>query len=203
MSPRHHGTDATRIRLLDDALTVYGHQGPDGFTMTAVIGQSGASNGSLYHHFGSFDGLSAALYARCMARLLDALLDALEPGHDARQGIEAVVRAYLRFTREHRTAAMFIHASAYATFLPAHSATIAAEKQPRIARLLAWLQPHLDSGEIAPLPVPLIEMLLIGPVAETARRWLAGDPTIDLTRAEAVLPTRVWRSLHAEDDHRA
>jgi AcrR family transcriptional regulator len=200
MSPRHHGTDAVRARLLDDALTVHSQDGPDGFTMTAVIKQSGASSGSLYHHFGSFDGLSAALYARCMARLLDALLDALDPVTDAREGIEAVVRAYLRFTREHRDAAMFIHASAYATFLPAHSSIIAAEKQPRIARLLAWLQPHLDSGAVAALPVPLIEMVLIGPVAETARRWLSGDPTIDLTQAEAVLPARVWRSLSGRQD---
>ena len=195
MSPRHHGTEATRVRLLDDALTVYLRHGTDGFTMTAVIKESGASSGSLYHHFGSFDGLAAALYARCMARLLDTMLDAVEPLDDARAGIEAAVRAYLRFTRDHRAEARFIHASAYATFLPAHAATIAAEKQPRIARLLAWLQPHLDRGEVASLPAPLIEMLLIGPVAETARRWLADDPTIDLSAAESVLPPHIWRAL--------
>lgn len=195
MSPRHNGTDAVRARLLDAALTV--HMRPDGLTMTAVIKESGASSGSLYHHFGSFDGLAAALYARCMARLLDALIDAVEPLRDARAGIEAIVRAYLRFTRDHRAEARFIHASAYATFLPAHAATIAAAKQPRLARLVGWLQPHLDRGEVADLPAPLIEMLLIGPVAETARRWLAGDPTIDLAIAETLLPPRIWRSLSA------
>jgi AcrR family transcriptional regulator len=195
VSPRHHGTDATRARLLDDALTVYSRHGSDGFTMTAVIKESGASSGSLYHHFGSFDGLAAALYARCMARLLDALLSALAPLTDARAGVEAVVRAYLRFTREHRAAAKFIHASAYATFLPAHSAVIAAEKQPRIARMVDWLRPHLDSGAVVGVPVTLVEMLLIGPVAETARRWLADDPNIDLGEAEALLPARVWQSL--------
>jgi hypothetical protein len=40
-------------------------------------------------------------------------------------------------------------------------------------------------------------MLVIGPVAETARRWLAGAPGIDLTTAAAVLPERIWRSIRA------
>lgn len=129
------------------------------------------------------------------------LLDALEPLDDARVGVEAVVRAYLRLTREHHDAAMFIHASAYATFLPAHASIITAEKDPRMTRLLAWLRPHLDTGGVAALPIPLIEMLLIGPAAETARRWLSGDPSIDLTEAEGALPPRIWRSL-APGEHR-
>jgi hypothetical protein len=83
----------------------------------------------------------------------------------------------------------------YATFLPAHASVIAAEKQPRMARLLTWLHPHLESGAVAALPLPLIEMLLIGPAAETARRWLSGAPSIDLAQAETELPPRIWRSL--------
>lgn len=198
MSPKHQGTNATVARLLDDALRVHSEQGPDGFTMTAVIKESGVSSGSLYHHFGSFDGLAAALYARCMGRLLDALLDALEPLDDAQEGTEAVVRAYLAFTEEHRDAAMFIHASAYAAYLPAHAAVIHAEKLPRMARLLAWLRPRQEAGDIANLSPAMVEMLLIGPVAETARRWLS-DPSIDLGEAARVLPPRIWRSLRSRD----
>ncbi|WP_238016893.1 TetR/AcrR family transcriptional regulator [Dactylosporangium sp. AC04546] len=191
MSPRHSGTDATRDRLLDAALAVHAGDGPDGFTMSAVIKASGASSGSLYHHFGSFDGLAAALYTRCMSRLLDALLAALEPQTDPRAGVEAVVRAYLRFTREQRDEARFVHASAAAAFLPAHAAAIAAAKRPRADRLAAWLRPHLAGAVSA----PMAEMLVIGPAAETARRWLAGDPAIDLAEAETVLPPRVARSV--------
>ncbi|MFG3604665.1 hypothetical protein [Micromonospora chersina] len=53
----------------------------------------------------------------------------------------------------------------------------------------------MAAGEFATLPEPLVEMLLIGPVAETARRWLAGVPGIDLGQAARVLPDRIWRSL--------
>ncbi len=213
MSPRHRRGEETRERLLAAALDLYEREGADGFTMTAVTGTSGVSVGSLYHHFGSFDGLAAALYARCLSGLLDAVIAALgavppgegagprEDGEDAEAraaaGIEAVVTGYLGFTREHRAAAHFVHASAYAAFLPAHAALVAREKEPRLAGILGWLRPYAEAGLVVELPDGLTEMLVVGPVAETARRWLAGAPGIDLDEACRLLPERIWRSLRA------
>ncbi|MGS2646225.1 TetR family transcriptional regulator [Streptosporangium sp. LJ11] len=210
MSPRHRRGEETRERLLAAALDLYEREGADGFTMTAVTGASGVSVGSLYHHFGSFDGLAAALYARCLSGLLDAVIAALgavPPGEGAGScedaearaaaGIEAVVTGYLGFTREHRAAAHFVHASAYAAFLPAHAALVAREKEPRLAGILGWLRPYAEAGLVVELPDALTEMLVVGPVAETARRWLAGAPGIDLDEACRLLPERIWRSLRA------
>jgi AcrR family transcriptional regulator len=185
-------------RLLSAALEVYAERGPEGFTITAVIAASGVSNGSVYHHFGDFDGLAAALYSRCLGELLDTMIAALQGTPDARDGIRALVESYLQFTEQHRPAAHFIHASSYADFLPAHAPAIAAAKAPRIDALLAWLRPHVVAGRVVDLPAWLVEMLLIGPVAETARRWLAGASGIDLVQAARILPERVWRSLRVD-----
>jgi AcrR family transcriptional regulator len=185
-------------RLLSAALEVYAERGLEGFTLTAVIAASGVSNGSVYHHFGDFEGLAAALYSRCLGELLDSLVAALQGGPEARDGICALVESYLRFTEQHRPAAHFIHASSYADFLPAHAPVIAAAKAPRIDALLAWLRPHVAAGRVVDLPAWLVEMLLIGPVAETARRWLAEAPGIDLALAARLLPERIWRSLRAD-----
>jgi AcrR family transcriptional regulator len=174
---------------------VHDTAGRDGFTVQAVVAASGASLGSLYHHFGSFDGLAAALYARCMGDLLDGIVTAVERARTARSGIRAVVTAYLRFVEDHPDRARFIHASAYAGYLPAHAERIAGTKAPRMARLAAWLAPHVSAGSIVDLPDPLLEMLLIGPVAELSRRWLAGATDLDLTKAARVLPDRIWASL--------
>lgn len=65
-----------------------------------------------------------------------------------------------------------------------------------MARMLAWLAPHVHAGSIVDLPDPLIEMLLIGPVAELSRRWLAGAD-FDLVKAARVLPNRIWAALRA------
>ncbi|MGH3879282.1 MAG: TetR/AcrR family transcriptional regulator [Actinophytocola sp.] len=187
--------EETARRLLDAALAVHEEAGPDGFTVQAVVSASGVSLGSLYHHFGSFDGLAAALYSRCMAELLDGIVASLERSRTARGGVRAVVTAYLRFVEAEPRQARFIHASAYASYLPAHVDAIAAMKQPRLARMAHWLAPHVRDGAIVDLPDPLTEMLLIGPVAELSRRWLAGATDIDLGVAARVLPDRIWASV--------
>ena len=189
--------EETARRALDAALAVHDEAGPDGFTVQAVVSASGVSLGSLYHHFGSFDGLAAALYTRCMAELLDGIVAALERARTPRGGVRAVVTAYLRFVEERPRQARFIHASAYAGYLPAHADAIAEMKAPRMARMAEWLAPHVRDGSIVDLPDPLTEMLLIGPVAELSRRWLAGVAGIDLAKSARVLPDRIWASLRA------
>ena len=198
MSPKHRTTARVVERLLDTALSVYAREGHEGFTMSAVIKESGVSSGSLYHHFGSFDGLAAALYARCMTALLESMTAALEPCPDAASGVRAAARAYLEFAAAHRAEAGFLQTSAYAAFLPAHAAAVAAAKAPFLERMNAWLRPHVAAGEVVDLPPALLEMLLIGPVAETVRRWLAGAPGLDLAEAAEVLPERVWLSLRGK-----
>ncbi len=194
MAKRPQG-EQTASRLLGAALDVYARHGDAGFTVHAVVETSGVSLGSLYHPFGSFDGLAAALYARCLAQLVERIADAVEAERGPRAGIVALVDAYLAFTREHAVAARFVHASAYARFLPAHAAAIAAAKAPHLERLFAWLRPHVHAGKIVALPPALFEVLVVGPVAEAARRWLAGAPDLDLDEAARLLPERIWQGV--------
>lgn len=187
--------EETKQRLLDAALAA--HEKGE-FTVQAVLAGSGVSLGSLYHHFGSFDGLAAALYARCMAELLDGIVVALERARTARTGVYAVVTAYLSFVMDESAKARFIHASAYAAYLPAHPGVIEEAKYPRMRRIAEWLAPHVEAGAIVDLPDPLTEMLLIGPVAEISRRWLSGA-RVDLARAAKLLPARTWAALRGSD----
>lgn len=188
-------SEATPERVLDAALAVFERGGFAGYTIHAVVRESGVSLGSIYHHFGSMDGLSAALYARCMASLLDAIGDELDGVSGPRAVITTIVRAYLRFAARERTAAAFIHAAPAASFLPAHAAAIAADKAPRFERIAAAIRPHVRSGAIAAIPEPLLELLVIGPAAEVTRRFVAGAPGITIEAAEKVIPERVWRSV--------
>nr|WP_225311803.1 TetR/AcrR family transcriptional regulator [Microbispora cellulosiformans] len=190
---RQRRGEETARRLLDTALAVYADEGPQGFTMRAVTDRGGISVGSLYHHFGSFPGLATALYSACLADLLDALVEAVEGVDDPRAGVRAIVVAYLGFVREHPAKARFVHASPYLGHVETGAAAVA--KTPRMDALVAWLRPHVASGAIADLPVPVIEMLLIGPVAEVTRRWIAGAPEADLDEAARLLPEPVWQSL--------
>lgn len=195
MPPRQQRGEATVDRLLASALKVHAESGHEGFTVHAVIKASGISAGSLYHHFGSFDGLAAALYARCMKQLFEEMAAALARSRTGPTGVRALVTAYLRFTEDHADAALFLHASAYAGYVNAHAEEIRAVKEPLRQTIAAWLAPRIAAGEIAPIPESLIEAVVIGPIAEVARRWLSSTYDADLAEARRVLPELIWRSL--------
>lgn len=195
MTAKQRRGQQTADHLLDSALELYERAGPHAFTVHAVADAAGVSLGSLYHHFSSFDGLRAALYARCVCEMLDELAEATSGARTARAGIHAHTVAYLRFARTHTAAASFIHGAADVRFLPDHAAAIATAKAPRLEVIGDWLNVHVRAGRIVELPEPLLEMLIVGPVSETIRRWLAGDPGVDLDEAERVMPERVWRSV--------
>ncbi|MEV7618231.1 TetR/AcrR family transcriptional regulator [Streptomyces sp. NPDC089799] len=195
--------EATIDQLLTAALRVYAEKGQQGFTVSAVTKESGVSLGSLYHHFGHFDGLAAALYIRCMERLFEELTVSLRRTRTARTGLRALVHAYFRFTREQRDAALFLHASAYSGYLAGHAEEIQAAKHVQVAPLMEWLGDRIARGEIAPLPVPLVEIMVMGPITEAARRWLSSTYCIDIDEAARHLPDSIWRSLSPERDHRS
>lgn len=198
MAPKQRRGAATVETLLTSALRVYAESGQQGFTVSAVTASSGVSMGSLYHHFGSFDGLAAALYIRCMNLLFDKMVSALHQADTARDGVHALVRAYLRFTRDHREVALFLHASAYSGYLAAHAEEIHAARSAQLKVLADWIAPRVARGEFAAVSTSTIEVLVIGPAAEAARRWLSDGYHLDLGRTERDLPERVWRSLRPD-----
>ncbi|MFJ9179102.1 TetR/AcrR family transcriptional regulator [Streptomyces sp. NPDC102360] len=195
MSPKQQRGAETVDRLLDAALRVYADAGEQGITVSSLTHTGGASPGSLYHHFGSVDGLMQALLLRWLGRLLDELTAALERSRAPRTGIRAVVETYLRFIREHPDASRLLHSSYADRLGMAQARQLRDAQEARLSPLTEWMRQHVDSGAIAPLPAPLIEALVLGPVVGLARGWLAGTHETDLDHAARVLSERIWRSL--------
>lgn len=196
MSRKQQRGEATVQQVLDAALDVYAASGEQGLTVSAVTKAGGVSPGSLYHHFGSLDGLVTALALRWLGRLMDEVVAATERTRGARSGIRAVVRAYLEFVREHPDAARLMHSATADAYVMAHAAGIRESQEARISPVAAWIDAHAAAGELAPLPAPLTESLILGPVVAVARRWLSvGD--VDLQEAARVLPDRIWRTVRA------
>ncbi|MFD3945024.1 TetR/AcrR family transcriptional regulator [Streptomyces sp. NPDC058579] len=190
--------EATVERLLAAALEVFATSGQAGFTVNAVTRTSGVSLGSLYHHFGSFDGLAAALYGYCLQQTYTAALGAVDRARTAHTGIRAFVTTYLRFIRENPAVARYLHGSAYSSYLAVDADRARGVEPDHFPRLADHLKRWVDSGEIAPLPGPLLEVLIIGPVAVAAHRWLATPEDIDLNQATRVLSDRIWASVRAD-----
>ncbi|MFJ8860662.1 TetR/AcrR family transcriptional regulator [Streptomyces sp. NPDC102451] len=197
MSPKQQRGEVTSGLLLDSALRVFIASGEQGLTVNAVVQDSGVSLGSLYHHFGSFDGLIATLSHRWLDRLLGELTTALRDSGTAREGIAAAVRAYLTFVQEHRDPALLLHSPLADRKSMTRGREFRDSQEARISEVARWIRLRTESGELAPLPLPLIESLVMGPVVAVARRSLSGIDDVDLDEAARLLPERIWRSVRA------
>ncbi|WP_335937480.1 TetR/AcrR family transcriptional regulator [Streptomyces sp. PTD5-9] len=194
MRPKQQRGEATVEQVLEAALRIYASEGEAGLTVGAITKASGVSSGSVYHHFGNLHGVVATLALRSTGRLLEALAGALEQATDARSGIRAVVRSYLDFARTHPEAARLIHSVTADHELMTHPGQVRESQEARLAPVARWIHAHTKSGELADLPVPLIEALVLGPVVAVVRRWLTvGD--LDLAEADRALPEQIWRSV--------
>ena len=198
MSPKQHRGEVTADLLLDTALRLYAEKGEQGLTVSTITRASGVSLGSLYHHFGSLDGLIDTLTLRWLGRLLGDVVTALQRSRTARSGIDALVRAYLDFIREHRAAALLVHSPRADQRGMANGQELRETQEAPVSAFALWAQSHIDSGELAPLPMPLLETLVLGPVVGLARRRLSGIDDIDLDEAAGILAERIWLSVDAE-----
>jgi AcrR family transcriptional regulator len=194
MSPKQQRGEATAAQVLDCALDIYVAEGEAGLTLGAITSASGVSAGSIYHHFGSLQGVAVALAQSWLGRLLGELVEALEQADDARSGVHDAVRAYLRFVQLHPDAARLVHSVAVDREMAANAHRIRGAQEARPAPLAAWLRTHQASGQLVDLPLPVLESLILGPVTGIARRWLSvGD--IDLDEAARTVPHHIWRSV--------
>jgi AcrR family transcriptional regulator len=104
-SRRWAKTGATQQRILDAATEVFATRGFTAATMADVVAGSGASIGSIYHHFGGKRELFLAIFEQ-MANAVDRRIDAAM--HEAGEGAEPLrvfelhVRAYLEAMWENR-----------------------------------------------------------------------------------------------------
>lgn len=98
-------TDATQRRILDAATEVFATRGFTAATMADVVAASGASVGSIYHHFGGKRELFLAIFeqmADAVERRIDAVMRLAGPSPDPRRVFELHVRAYLEAMWDNR-----------------------------------------------------------------------------------------------------
>jgi AcrR family transcriptional regulator len=98
-------TDATQQRILDAAIEVFATRGFTAATVADVVAGSGASVGSIYHHFGGKNELFLAIFERmatAVDRRIETAMRQAGEGADARRNFELHVRAYLETMWENR-----------------------------------------------------------------------------------------------------
>jgi AcrR family transcriptional regulator len=91
--PRKHTTDA----ILDAARDLVLGKGPRAASVAAIAAASGAPVGTLYHRFGSRDGILAAVWTRSLERFQSTALTAALGHEDPLERAAALARSSIEF----------------------------------------------------------------------------------------------------------
>jgi AcrR family transcriptional regulator len=102
-NPRKHDTD----RILDAARALVLRDGPRAASVSAIARASGAPAGTLYHRFGSRDGVLAAAWLRALEEFQRRALVA-GGGPDALNAATAMACSQIAFAREHPEDALLL-----------------------------------------------------------------------------------------------
>src|ERR1017187_9111421 len=97
-----------RDDLLAAGLAVFDRDGFEGATVAAIRARARASNGSFFHLFGSKKELAGTLFLEILHRYHAAVLAAVDPSMNARDGIGGLIRAHLDWVVNNRREARYL-----------------------------------------------------------------------------------------------
>jgi AcrR family transcriptional regulator len=186
-----------RGAILRGALEAFTEKGYAGTTIEDVRARSGASTGSIYHHFGSKEGIAAALYVEGLADYQRGFLAELRRRRSPAAAIRAVVRHHIRWVVDNPELASHLLGRREAEVVLAGEAPLRALNRAFMDDVRAWLEPHVQAGRIRRLPFDLFASILIGPSQEWARHWLAGRARSSPEAAQRALAEAAWQALEA------
>ena len=87
--------------LLEAGVEEFALHGPGGASMRAVAGRAGVSVGALYKYYGDKEGFFRACLDRSLEALDRVLAEVTEPEAGFKEYARRIIRALLRFSREH------------------------------------------------------------------------------------------------------
>jgi AcrR family transcriptional regulator len=177
-----------RQQLLEIARRVFAYRGFEAATLEEIAEKSGVSRPIVYGHFGDKQRLFEAVVDAEIARVTEAVADALaEPG-EPRELLERGLRAFFAYVQQHpeghavltRDAPVHVSDSGLGVMLDALAARIGAV----IARAIRNL--GLD-----PAPAPIYANALIGLGAHVGR-WWREHPEVSLQTVTAHTTALLW-----------
>jgi AcrR family transcriptional regulator len=183
--------------ILTAALECFAEQGFAATTVDQIRARSGASIGSIYHHFGGKEGIAAELYVDGIRGYQQGVLNALGDHPDAEDAVRALVGHHLRWVERNPHLALFLMNRRETELREATEARVRELNRAFFPGVKAWVQAHVRAGALRPLPPDLLEPLLLGPSQEFSRLWLAGRTRISLARAEQELADATWNAVRA------
>ncbi len=184
-----------RSQILTAALNCFLEHGVEATTIDQIRQASGASHGSIYHHFGSKEAIALAVYSEVIQDYHTLVLGQLRKQTTARAGVRALVSAHLRWQQYNRDRSLYLTRTEISDATGAAADSIAEILQSFFRAVHEWLQPFIEKGEIIRVPPSLYVPLILGPAASFSRHWLSHRLDLDITEVTDILAEAAWKSV--------
>jgi AcrR family transcriptional regulator len=166
----------TRENVLEAATGLILDKGHESVSMKDLVDASGVSNGSIFHHFGSKDGVLEEIFVRERRAYLGHVANCIlshegDPCDAMGEGARGAILFQARDPKRHfRLATQFAH-SDWATRHAATSQQLSVEIERPV---MEWAIPHLAAGRLPMLPPATIQSLMLGPAELICNQWRHG-----------------------------
>jgi AcrR family transcriptional regulator len=192
---RRTTTIGRRGAITTAALELFAERGLAATAVGDIRAASGASVGSIYHHFGSKEGIAAALYVEAIADYQDGALAALGASDTAEAGIRTMVTHFLGWVGEHPQLAALMLEGQYSEVRRLAADEVAALNQDYFVARSRWVEERVAAGELAAVPADLFVWAVLGGAWRYAELWIRGRTTTPLPEAARVLSELAWSGL--------
>ncbi len=186
-------------RMLEGALACFNELGIEATTIEMILARCDASVGNLYHHFGSKEGLVAALFF-CTLQDQAALVDEeLAKAHTMREGVAALVYSYVDWVSAQPELARFMFQARSAVSKGPHATELQQRNRQRAKLVMNWFVQADRPGRIKDWPTELLPSLIIGAAENLSRAWLSGRVKAPPAQYREQLAEAAWLSVAGSD----
>ena len=183
--------------ILQAALACFTDFGVDATTIEMIRDRSGASIGSLYHHFGTKERIIGALYLAGTAEYAALLAEGFAQADSAEACVKLLVTSYVDWVVANPDWARFILHSRGRVEASEVGAELREVNRVNFRRILDALAVYRAQGLFKAMPVDCFTSVVIGPTHDFARHWLAGRTQTSLAECRELLAQVAWDSVRA------
>lgn len=184
-------------RVLEVALKVFDSVGYSAATIEQIRVDADVSVGTIYHHFGSKEGIAGALYTDSLWSFQCGLMGVLAKNARAEAGVKGAIGHYLGWVEANPARARFLQRRRETEVAPANHAQVDRLNRALFREIETWYRPRAEAGELRELPAAVRYAIWFGPAQEYARHELEASRGPKLQTAEPALADAAWAALRS------
>jgi AcrR family transcriptional regulator len=199
------GTKKTNLRssgrrtaILEAALECFCDKGFDSTSIDDICDSSGASIGSIYHHFGSKDGIASWLYLDALSNYYEELDRVLARKTNAEGLIRKVIRHHVNWSVKNPELTRYLLRNRRLPAIAPIEEKIQSLIKTKLRELLDFLHAAVESSEVRNYPNSAYIAIIFGPCHEVVRLWSFNELRGNVEEIRDALCDAAWLSLRLD-----